>query len=174
VVCFTTTLLQFKQQAEKTGWTYIKVPANVAVQLKPGNKKSFRVKGMLDSYAIRQTALIPMGEGDFIMAVNATMRKAIKKKKGASLTVELEVDENEIKPPPELIECLNDEPLAMEYYQSLTKSHRLYFTKWINEAKTEQTKTKRIARAVTALAKRFDFGKMVREIKQDRDNLIGR
>ncbi len=107
------------------------------------------------------------------MAVNATMRKAIKKQKGASITAELDVDENEIVPPPELIECLNDEPLAMGYYKSLTKSHQLYFTKWITQAKTEQTKTKRIAQTVNALAKGFDFGKMLREAKQDRDDLMG-
>ena len=30
---------------EKTGWSYIEIPAAIAQQLKPNYKKSFRVKG---------------------------------------------------------------------------------------------------------------------------------
>jgi len=33
----------------------------------PNNKKSFKVKGTLDSHTIKQTALIPMGDGSFIL-----------------------------------------------------------------------------------------------------------
>ena len=84
---FNTILKQFNEQGEKTGWTYIEIPAKIAQQLKPGNKKSFRVKGRLDNYEIKGVALMPMGEGDFIMAVNATMRKGIGKRKGDKLKV---------------------------------------------------------------------------------------
>jgi hypothetical protein len=48
MIKFTATLLQFQEQGEKTGWTYIQVPLAMAQQLKPGNKKVFRVKGKLD------------------------------------------------------------------------------------------------------------------------------
>lgn len=172
MVCFTTTLLQFAEQGEKTGWTYINIPAEIAQQLKPGNKKSFRVKGRLDNYAINRAALMPMGDGGFIIAVNAEMRKGLKKQKGAMVKVQLEVDTAEFSVPPELTECLEDEPGAREYFDSLPKSHQLYFTKWINSAKTDQTKTKRVAQAVNALAKKFDFGQMLRSLKQSRDDLM--
>src|SRR5690606_12422951 len=92
MIGFTTTLLQFEQQGEKTGWTYIEIPADIAQQLKPGNKKSFRVKGKLDNFSIKAVALMPMGEGKFIMAVNAAMRKGIGKRKGARLKVQLQAD----------------------------------------------------------------------------------
>ena len=80
---FTATLKQFSEQGEKTGWTYIEIPIDIAQQLKPGNKKSFRVRGKLDKYPIEHIALMPMGAGVFIMAVNADMRKGMGKKKGA-------------------------------------------------------------------------------------------
>jgi hypothetical protein len=38
---FIATISRFKEQGEKTGWTYIEVPANLASQLVPGNKKGF-------------------------------------------------------------------------------------------------------------------------------------
>lgn len=43
-VQFTTTIHKFDKQGEKTGWTYFEIPADLAQKLKPGNKKSFRVK----------------------------------------------------------------------------------------------------------------------------------
>jgi len=119
MVKFSTTILKFDKQGEKTGWTYITISAKIAQQLKPGNKKSFRVKGTLDSFKIEKVALIPMGEGDFIMAINAGMRKGIKKQKGANLKVQLTVDASPILPPSELIECMADEPEALQYFNSL-------------------------------------------------------
>ena len=64
-------MLQFAGQGEKTGWTYIEIPANIAQQLKPDTKTSFRVRGMLDSCAVSGMALMPMGGGNFIMALKA-------------------------------------------------------------------------------------------------------
>jgi hypothetical protein len=173
MVQFTTTIRKFSEQGEKTGWTHIIIPSDIAQQLIPGNKKSFRVKGKLDDFSIAGIALMPMGAGDFVMPLNATIRKGIQKKEGAMLNVKLEVDKKEIKPPREFVECLKDEPAAHEHYFSLAKSHQLYFTRWINDAKTEQTKTKRIAQAVNALSKKCDFGMMMRAIKKENDLLKG-
>ncbi len=173
VICFKTTLLQFAQQGEKTGWTYIAITEEAAQQLKPGNKKSFRVKGKLDDYPISRVALMPMGDGRFIMAINAEMRKGIKKNKGAVVTVTIEVDPGEIEPPAELMECMLDEPEALAFYKTLAKSHQLYFTKWIISAKTDETKTKRIAHAVNAFTKKQGYAEMMRTIKKDREELFG-
>src|SRR5260221_10117014 len=92
MIKFTTTILKFDSKGEKTGWTYIEVPSEISQQLKPGTKKSFRVKGKLDNYSIRRIALLPMGNGDFIMPLNASMRKGIGKRKGHSLNVQLMPD----------------------------------------------------------------------------------
>ncbi|MEO6355587.1 MAG: YdeI/OmpD-associated family protein [Ferruginibacter sp.] len=167
MVQFTTTILKFGEQGEKTGWTYIVIPAALAQQLLPGNKKSFRVKGKLDEHTISGMALIPMGEGDFIMALKADLRKAIGKQKGAQLLVKLAIDAKPYEVNGLLMECLQDEPAAKHYFQSLPKSHQHYFSKWIESAKTEPTKTKRIAMAVNAMSKKMDFGQMLRSAKED-------
>jgi hypothetical protein len=162
MIDFTATLNQFADQGEKTGWTYIEIPADLAQQLKPGTKKSFRVKGKLDNYKISGVALLPMGNGSFIVAVNATMRKGIGKKKGAMVKVKLEVDKKEFQFNKDFMECLADEPAAVEFFQTLAGSHQRYFSKWIDEAKTVETKTKRIAWAVTALSKKQGYPEMLR------------
>ena len=167
MVRFTATIKRFKEQGEKTGWTYIDVPSSIAHQLVPGNKKGFRVKGKIDNYAYEMVALLPMGGGDFIMTLNAVIRKGVGKPLGAVVDVKMAVDNNEIKPPPELIECLEDEPEAMAYFKSLSQGHKNYFSNWIRSAKTEPTKTKRIAATVNAFVNRWDFGQMLRALKKD-------
>ncbi|HTM92761.1 MAG TPA: YdeI/OmpD-associated family protein [Flavisolibacter sp.] len=166
MVQFNATIKKFDSQGEKTGWTYIEIPAAIAQKLNPNNKKGFRVKGRLDEHEFSMIALLPMGSGDFIMALNAGMRKGIKKQKGAVLKVKMEVDSNEIQPPEELMECLQDEPEAFEYFNSLPKGHQNYFTNWINSAKTDSTKAKRIAATLDALNKKWDFGQMIRAMKK--------
>jgi hypothetical protein len=169
MVKFTTTILKFDEQGEKTGWSYINISARLAQRLKPDNKKSFRVKGMLDDHPFNGVALLPMGEGNFIMALNGTIRKAIRKQKGDSLQVQVEVDEKEIKISSELMDCLADEPKALETFNKLTKGHRNYFSNWIESAKTEPTKAKRISHTVWAMLKGFDYGQMIRSLKNDRE-----
>jgi hypothetical protein len=171
MIKLTATLLKFDSQGEKTGWTYVEIPEAVAQKLKPGNKKSFRVKGYLDSFPISGAALMPMGEGNFIMAINASMRKGIGKRKGAQLVLRLEVDDAPILPPADLIACLEDEPKALEFFKTLTKGHQTYFTKWIESAKTEATKAKRIAQSVNALSKGHHFGIMLRTLKAEKNSL---
>ena len=164
-VRFTATMHKFEKQGEKTGWTYFEVPADIAQKLKPGNKKEFKVKGKLDNYAISRVSLIPMGGGPFIMPVNAGMRKAIGKRHGAMVKVQLEADESAFVFNVDFMECLDYEPDAKKFFKTLTGSHQRYFSKWIDSAKTEPTKTKRIAMAVNALAKKWGYPEMLRAQK---------
>jgi hypothetical protein len=164
-VQFTATLHKFDKQGEKTGWTYFEVPAEIVQKIKPGNKKEFKVKGRLDNYAIKRVSLLPMGGGPFIMPVNATMRKAIAKKHGAMIKVQLEADDSAFVFNADFMDCLSDEPGANEFYKKLTGSHQRYFSKWIDSAKTMDTKTKRIAMAVNALAKKWGYPEMLRAQK---------
>lgn len=162
MVQFTTIIRRFEKQGEKTGWTYISIPADIAQQLKPGHKQSFRVKGKLDKHSISGIAILPMGGGSFIMPLNATMRKALGKRTGAMLNVKLTEDKEPFKMNADFMACLDDEPAAKSYFESLTGSHQRYFSKWIDSAKTDETKTKRIAKAVSALARKWGYPEMIR------------
>src|SRR6218665_225961 len=91
-VVFKTQLQKFQKNAEKTGWTYFIIPQKIAEKLNKGVKKSFRVKGFIDEYEIKQVSILPYGGGDFIMAFNAAMRKGTQKKAGDSIALQLEAD----------------------------------------------------------------------------------
>lgn len=169
MVKFTATIHQFAEQGEKTGWTYIEVPVDIAQQLMPGNKKSFRVKGKLDKYAIAAVALVPMGGGRFIMAFNAAMRKGTHKKKGAMLEVQLMVDKHLLEPSSDFLECLADEPRAKANFEKLLPSHRNYLIKWMAGVKSEAAVAKRIALVISALSKGQDAVTMFRSLKEERE-----
>lgn len=173
MIKFSTNILKFDQQGEKTGWTYIAIPAKIAQQLKPNTKKSFRVKGKLDDFEIEKVALVPMGGGDFIMAINAAMRKGVGKRKGAAIKVSIEPDDAPILVPAELLECMADEPEALQYFNSLPQGHRNYFTKWIDSAKTDNTKARRIALVIKTMVRKMDFGAMLREEREEKKKLMG-
>jgi hypothetical protein len=173
MIQFTTVILKFDNQGEKTGWTYIEIPADIAQRIKPGNKKSFRVKGKLDNHTIKATALIPMGGGNFIMALNANMRKAIGKRKGAMLKVQFQLDESPLQVNAELLECLEDEPKAKVFFLKLAPSHQKYYSNWIESAKTEPTRAKRIAQAINGFTKGVGYGELIRSLKEDKNKLAG-
>lgn len=170
MVDFSTLILQFGDYGDKTGWTYIIIPADIAMQLKPNDKRSFRVRGFLDEFAIAGKSLLPHGDGTFILPLNEGMRKGFRKSRGAMLRVRLEFDPDfKLEIPEELLECFDFEPEAADYFNSLTKSHQGYFIKWINDAKTEETRANRIASTVNAALRRMDYGMMLREKKKLRE-----
>lgn len=171
MIHFKAMLQRFDKQGEKTGWTYILISAEQVGALNPATKISFRVKGKLDSYAIEKVALMPMGDGSYIMAINATMRKAIRKQKGDAVAVQLEVDKEPIQIDTDFMDCLRDEPKALKTFQAMAKGHQNYFSKWIESAKTEPTKAKRIALAVNALTKGWGYPEMIRAQKKTKQEL---
>ncbi len=168
MISFETIILQFGEMGEKTGWRYVEIPADLAQQMKPGNKKAFRVKGKVDSYEISGFALMPMGDGKFIMPLKLEIRKAIRKESGAMVTVQLEEHKDFTVPiPADLQDCFDFDPEAEVQFNSLAMSHRNYFIKWIESAKTNETRAKRIVNTVNAMLRKWDYGMMIRQMKNE-------
>jgi uncharacterized protein YdeI (YjbR/CyaY-like superfamily) len=166
MIQFKATLQRFEKKGEKTSWTYIEIPQELAQKLKPNNKKAFRVKGKLDAWEYKAVSLIPMGEGDFIMAINGTMRKAIKKQKGDDVVVKMEEDKAPVQLSSDFLACLEEDKAAKKYFLSLPGAHRNYYSKWIESAKTPETKAKRIAMALDACSKQLKYNEMMRANKE--------
>lgn len=162
MIRFKATIQKYGENGEKSGWSYISIPDTLAQQLKPGWKKSFRVKGRLDQLEVSGLALIPVGGGNYILALKSGLRKQLRKEKGAVVVLELEEDKDAYVLNAALMDCLADEPAAMKFFQSLAPSHQVYFSKWIDSARTEGTQVARIARAVSALAKGLGYSEMLR------------
>jgi len=163
---FQTILQKFGEKGEKTGWTYIEVSGLIAHEIKPNTKLGFRVKGLIDNFPVKLLALLPMGEGDFIIPINAQIRKGIRKEEGALVILNLEEDTDELLQSQELMICLEDEPKALEMFSKLPKSHQTYYSKWIDSAKTIETKTKRISMAVQGMLRGMTYPEMLKYYRE--------
>lgn len=95
MVKFTATLDRFGKYKEKSGWTFIPISSARAQKLS-SHKTAFRVKGKIDDVEINQVALVPMGDGDFILPVNGIMRKN-PKAAGDKVRVEVEYDPSDLQ-----------------------------------------------------------------------------
>lgn len=166
MIRFEAIIKKFGQKGEKTGWTYVEIPSELATQLSE-SKVAFRVKGLLDSYSIKLVALVPMGEGDFILPLNAQMRKHIKKTIGEKLTLQLEFDPDELPQSDDLLACLEDEPLALERFLAMPKSHQNYYSKWVESAKTIETKSKRIRMTIFGMKNKMEYGEVIRYFREN-------
>jgi len=163
MVIFEAEIERFAKMGEKTGWTFVFVPMAIADKIKPGCKKSYRVKGKLDDLDIAGMSMVPMGEGNFIIALKASLRKTLKKQEGARLKIKLEEDKDfKIEMPEDLELCLMEEPQLMDNFIKLPKSHQNYYINWLNTAKTETTRTKRLTQIVVAMDKQLSFGEMIK------------
>jgi len=163
---FKSIILKFVTKGEKTGWTYVEIPPDIISKLKLKTKKEFRIKGLIDDVKIERLATYPVGEGNFIIAINGELRKKLGKKEGAMVSVKFELDKAEALQSQELIDCLNEDAEALKQFNSLLLSQRNYFHRYVYSAKGTATKAGRIVNIINAMYKKQDFGTMIRSLQK--------
>jgi len=168
VSSFKSIIQKFANKGEKTGWTYIDVPPDIILKLKLKNKKEFRIKGIIDDVKFERMAVYPIGEGNFIIAINAELRKKLGKKEGAAIAIKFELDKSEALQSQELLDCLNEDAIAKKQFETLNLSHKNYFHRYIYSAKGEATKAGRIVNVINAMYKKQNFGEMIRSLKTEK------
>lgn len=163
MINFNVEIERFESNGEKTGWSYVFIPQEVAEQIKPNNRREIRVRGTIDHIAVNGLCLMPVKNDGFILPLKKSLRKELHKECGASIVLNLEHDVDfKIEIPDDLEMCLADEDGLLEQFLAMPKSHRNYFINWLNTAKTESTRTKRLVMIVNAMFNKLDFGGMVR------------
>ncbi|HEY9044251.1 MAG TPA: YdeI/OmpD-associated family protein [Ohtaekwangia sp.] len=133
----------------KGGWTYARIPQIVQNKAKPFG--AVKVKGTIDGYAIQKCHLMPMGNGKLFLPVKAEIRKAIKKKEGDYVHVILYPDTDPLEVPEELMLCLRDEPVALEFFNALSDSEQKFYIDYIFSAKKLDTRVSRMTKTINRL-----------------------
>ena len=95
-----------------------------------------------------------MGNGQLFLPVKAEIRKKIKKETGDTVHVALYPDMEPLETPKEFLDCLKDEPSALNYFNSLSESEQKYYIQWIYSAKKDETKITRMANSISKLSKK--------------------
>jgi len=159
---FETILEKFGQKGEKTGWTYINIPSDLAQNINPDVKQSYRVLCVFDNKHETVLNLLPMGKGTFILPFKAELQKKLRKNAGDKIYLEINLHYEPYSINQDFRQYLELDGRAKEFFETLPASHRNYFSKWIESAKTIDTKAARIARAVEALHKNWTYAKMIK------------
>ena len=140
----------------KGGWTYAAIPE--IAQNKNNPFGWVKVRGFIDDFELKQYKLMPMGNRQLLLPVRAEIRKKIGKQVGDYVHVCLYPDENQLQIPEEIIECFRYEPKeSWETFRSFTEGGQKAYLDWIYNAKTEETKAKRIVQMLDRLERKLKF-----------------
>ena len=129
--------------------TGIQVPDEVVEQLGAGKRPPVRVT--IGSYTYR-TTVAPMG-GQFWIPVSAENRAGAGINAGDELDVEIEIDTEprEVTVPEDLAAALEAEPAAKQAFDKLSYSNRRLHVLSVQDAKTPETRQRRVEKVMTAL-----------------------
>lgn len=156
---------RFDVKGEKTSWSYIAINAELATQIHDSDKKSFRGKGTMDGTPFAQIALMPMGEGQYILPINAVLRKAIGKKPGDRVHLMLEKDDDVWMMNSDLEACLRDAKEMHDVFIALPLGHQRYFSNWIESTKNPDLRAERIMKTIYAMEHGLNYAQMIQHFK---------
>jgi hypothetical protein len=132
-------------QSGKTA-TGLRVPPEVVAAL--GTSKKPAVKVTLNGYTYRST--VATMDGEFMLPVSAEVRAKAGVAAGDKLDVEVELDTEprEVIVPDDLAAALKREAKAKAFFEGLSYSNKRRIVMSIEEAKTAETRQRRIEKAV--------------------------
>jgi hypothetical protein len=133
----------------KGGWHYVLLETDLRAYRV--GKSWPQVKGTVDEMAISQYGLAPFGNGKSLFALNAKLRKQLKKGEGDHIQLTLFLDDSKLKIPNEIHEILEDYSPAKAFFDSLSEKNKKYYIDWIADTKNEETKLNRINKMLNRL-----------------------
>lgn len=113
--------------------------------------KRFPVVATVNGYTWR-TTVMRMG-GEFMLGLNRAVREAAGAEAGDRVEVNLELDTapREVEVPQALADALAADSDAREAFDRLAYTHRKEYARWIEEAKRDETRKRRLAQALEML-----------------------
>lgn len=116
-----------------------------------GIKGRVPVNATIDGIAERST-LIRMGQPCHVLGVPKAIRQQLAKGPGDVVTVVVWKDDSprEVDVPPRL-EAGMKQAGVLSFFEGLSFTHRKEYCRWIAEAKKEETRARRVARAIEML-----------------------
>jgi Bacteriocin-protection, YdeI or OmpD-Associated/Domain of unknown function (DUF1905) len=143
--------MRFRTTLELGGKTAtgFRVPADVVEALGKGKRPPVLVT--INGYTYRNTVAV---YGDaYMLGVAAEHRAATGIKAGDEIEVDLELDSapREVEVPADFAAALDADPDAKRFYEGLSYSNKRRFTLSIEDAKSEETRKRRIEKSVSQL-----------------------
>ena len=131
------------------GGAFIRLPFDVKSVF---GKKRVKVKALIDGEPYRGS-LVRMGMDCEILGVLKSIREKIGKTVGDTVEVVLEEDSEErvVQVPEDLTQALADNPLAQDYFNKLSYTHKKEYVQWVEDAKRLETRQHRVNKVIELL-----------------------
>ena len=138
------------EKPPKTPGAYVIIPFDVREVY--GTKGRVQVKAAFDGYAYRGS-LAPMGGGRHVLGVRKDIQQAIGKTHGDRVKVVIEPDTEPrvVTVPKDLQKLLDENPKGKAVFEKLSYTHRKEYVNWIESAKKEETRQRRLERSLEML-----------------------
>ena len=141
--------MRFEAAIEKRGNGHLlEIPFDVKAEW--GQARA-PVVATINGHTFRSTVAVYGGR--YLLGLNREMREAAGVAAGDRVAVDLELDtaERTVEPPAELRTAFADDPELGAVFAKLSYTHRKEYVHWIEEAKKEETRRARAAKAVEML-----------------------
>ena len=137
------------QSEEEGAAFFLEVPPKVVAAL--GTRKRPPVQVSLNGYEYRTT--VAVYDGRYYLPVRREVREAAGLAPGKVVAVSLALDEarRQVELPEDLRLALAADPEAQAIFERLSYSHRKEYVDWVAEAKRNETRRRRLDRAVAML-----------------------
>jgi hypothetical protein len=118
-----------------------------------GTKGQVKIVATFDGIAEYRGSLANMGQGCHILGLTKEIRKKINKTFGDTVNIELirDIQERTIVIPNDAQALLNANRDAKDFFDTLSYTNRKEFIVWIESAKKDETRAKRLAEFVVKL-----------------------
>ncbi|RPJ53218.1 MAG: DUF1905 domain-containing protein [Methanobacteriota archaeon] len=129
---------------------FIEFPYDVETEF--GVRGQVKVRAFFDGVEYRGS-LARMGGGCHILGLTKKIRDAIGKKSGDMVHVMLsgDTEPRTVAVPEDLRQALDDHPPAGAFFETLSYSNRKEYVGWIEDAKGEETRRRRLEKTVALL-----------------------
>jgi len=126
------------------GGAFVEIPFDVETAF--GSKRP-KVKALIEGVPYRGT-LVRMGSECHLLLILKGIREQVGKTFGDEIkvSVELDVEERVVTVPAELKRLFKSEREAKVAFEKLSYTHQREYVVWINEAKKEETRQRRIVK----------------------------
>jgi hypothetical protein len=114
-------------------------------------RKAFPVRATINGYT--WAGRVSRMGGESLLGLRREVRTAAGVEAGDEVTVTVALDEapREVEVPPALADALAADAYAKAAFDGLAFTHRKEFARWIDEAKKEQTRSRRVEQALQML-----------------------
>lgn len=118
--------------------------------------KRFPVVAQVNGYTWRAT--VTRMRGEFLLGFARAVREGARVAAGDTVEVQLDLDiaPREVEVPAALADALATDPAAGAAFDALAYTHRMEYARWVDEAKRDETRRRRVNQTLQMLTERQD------------------